>query len=90
MMNITDTIPDQIMPDDRKISNCYSVVMRLWAKESSYGWELNLSEYYEWADENSIELEHWLFFHGEGVKRSKVLFALEDDIYAMAFKLRWL
>ena len=92
-MIITDTIPSWKMPDEEKIPHTHHVRIRQWAKlvhRNLYSeYIIDLTKYYEWAEENNMEIEHNILRLGEDQRKSSIMFTFWDDADAMAFKLRW-
>lgn len=90
-MKFTDTIPEWKMPDEERIPHHNRVIIRMWAKLSMNDicWLLDLTEYYDWAEDNGIDMEHNMLRIGEDKCKSAVMFTFWNDTDAMAFKLRW-
>ena len=94
-MRITNTIPQWKMPDEEKIPHTHSVRIRQWAEFTElkkgfyFEYIVDLTKYYEWAEENYIELEHNLLILGEDRRPTSIMFTFWNAIDAMAFKLTW-
>jgi len=94
-MTFTDTIPRWKMPDEEKIPHTHKVVMRFWSVTSKDGAYyvsriVDLTEQYDWAEYNGIEMEHNMMLIGGNVVRTSIMFTFWSAESAMAFKLRWL
>ena len=90
-MKYHDTTPRWKIPDDERIPHTHYCAIRMWAElRNNMCWMLDLTEYYDWANDNGIEMEHNMMILGENKCQSKVMFTFWEDTDVMAFKLRWL
>lgn len=99
MFDIFNTIPPWKMPDEEIIQeHTHYVKMRIEYKSVQQRYPnglirteyvADLSEYYNWAKENKIFMEHNPLIYSKIGSKSLLMFVFKDAIDAMAFKLRW-
>lgn len=97
MVDAYNTIPAELMPDERKIDNYeYAVSLRFDFNRDPDMWREyvgDLTVYYTFAEESGIFMEHNILRTGyeDGIisRDVRVCFYFLDAIDAMAFKLRW-
>lgn len=88
-MTFLETIPPWKMPDEEKFSHEYHVCVKVKSKPNQYYWLADLTEYYRWACDNNMEIEHNVLRMGTDDIAGTIMFTFNTVEDAMAFKLRW-
>lgn len=92
MMKFHDTLPIEPNWYDHYKDYPYHIGTRVEFEQTNdtYIVSANLSKYYDWAENNGIDMKHSIMrIPGDNGGTGVVSFMFDDESYCMAFKLRW-